>query len=132
MSVQNICAASDPAISQDDSIARVAWTRFNQMGKALEDGDLAQARADYSALMKTAPAFAQDGEGPLGQALATLGSALQSGSLSSAQEAYQSLSQHLHHRRHLASQGSASTDVTAGSTSGASSTASGNALDVQA
>jgi hypothetical protein len=133
MSVQNISAASDPTIAQDYSTAQAAWVKFNQIGKALESGDLAKAQADYSALMQTAPSSVQNGNGPMGQALAKLGSALQSGSLSSAQQVYQSLSQDVHHHRHhVASGGSASPDAMAGSTP-ATSTASGSGvLDVQA
>jgi outer membrane protein assembly factor BamD (BamD/ComL family) len=123
MSVQNISAASDPTVLEDYSAAQAARTKFNQIGKALENGDLAQAQADYSALMKTAPTSVQEGKGPIGQALANLGSAFQSGAVSDAQEAYQFLAQHLRHRRHVASEDSASPDVTAGSsTSGAGGT----------
>lgn len=128
MTVQNISAAYDPTISQGDPTAQASWTRFNQMGKALESGDLAKAQADYSALMQNAPASVQNGQGPMGQALANLGSALQSGSLSNAQQAYQTLSHHLRHHRQI-SEGSASPDATAE----ASGTSSGsNVLDVQA
>jgi len=132
MSVQNISAASDPAVLEDYSAAQASRTTFDQIGRALQNGDLAQARADYSALMKTAPAFVQNGKGPVGQALANLGGALQSGSLSNAQEAYQFLAQHLRHRQQVASEDSASSDA-AGSDSGASGTSSGSSLlDVHA
>jgi len=133
MSVQNISAATDPTVMEDYSAAQAARTKFNQIGKALENGDLAQAQVDYSALMKTAPASVQEGKGPMGQALANLGSALQSGSVSSAQQAYQFLAQHLRHRHHLASEGSVSSDAAAGPTPGAGGTSSGSSvLDVQA
>jgi hypothetical protein len=132
MSVQNISAATDPTISQDYSNAQAMWTKFHQMGKALENGDLAQAQADYAALMKTAPAFVQDGQGPMGHALAKLGSDLQSGSLSSAQQDFHALAYHLRHR-HVAAEGSASSGATAGSTSSAGGTSSASSvLDVQA
>lgn len=133
MSVQNVSPASDPTILQDYSNAQCALTRLSQLGEALRNGDLAQAQADYSALMKNAPASVKSGNGPLGQAMAQLGSALQSGSLSSAQQAFQSLSHHLRHRHHVVSEGSASPDATTGSTSGASGTsAASGVLDVQA
>jgi len=133
MSVQNIPAAFDPTVLEDYSAAQAATTRFNQIGKALESGDLAQAQSEYSALMKTAPASVQQGKGPIGQALANLGSALQSGSVSSAREAYQFLAQHLRHRRRVATEGSASPDASSGAASGASRTSSGSSvLDVQA
>lgn len=132
MSVQNISAQSDPTISQDYTNAHAAWAKFNQMGEALQSGDLAQAQADYSYLMQNAPASVRNGNGPVSQALAKLGSALQSGSVSSAQQAFQVVAQHLIHRHHTASQGAASSDATAGSTSGASGTSSGSILDVQA
>lgn len=131
MSVQNISAASDPTVLEDYSAAQAARAKFNQMGEAIQNGDLTQAQADYSDLMKTAPAFVKNGQGPMGQAMANLGSALQSGSVSNAQEAFQFLAQHLRHRHHVASQGSA--DATTGSASSASGASSGSSvLDVQA
>jgi hypothetical protein len=131
MSVQNISAASDPAAREDYSAAQAARAKFNQMGEAIQNGDLTQAQADYSDLMRTAPAFVQNGQGPMGKAMANLGSALQSGSVSSAQEAFQFVARHLRHRHHVAAQGSA--DATTSSASSASGASSGsNVLDVRA
>jgi hypothetical protein len=96
-------------------------SEFQQLGQALQSGNLAGAQQAFSALQQNAP------QGPSGQSaqgnssqspFAALGQALQSGNLSAAQQAFSQLQQaggH-HHHRHHGSQGSSSSTSTSDAT----------------
>lgn len=91
---------------------------FQQLGKALQSGDLAGAQQAFSALQQNTPQglSSQNAQGNSAQSpFAALGQALQSGNLSAAQQAFSQLQQaggH-HHHRHHASQSTSTTDTTA-------------------
>jgi len=69
---------------------------FQQLGQALQAGNLAEAQQDYATLTQNAPAAAQ-GAGnnatAVGQAFSALGQALQSGNVAQAQQDYATIQQ---------------------------------------
>jgi hypothetical protein len=78
---------------------------FEQLGKALQSGDLAGAQKVYAALQQNAPqgTMSQVGQGSSGPSpFAALGRALQAGDLAGAQQAYTQIQQarghHAHHQ----------------------------------
>jgi hypothetical protein len=97
---------------------------FEQLGKALQSGDLAGAQKVFTAIQQNAPqgAVSQVGQGSSGPSpFAALGRALQSGDLAGAQQAYaqiqQARGQH-HHPRGF--QGKTNTTADTGTAAGAS------------
>jgi len=98
MTTQSIPPIESPT-SQYYSRAEALQT-LNQLGQALQSGNLAQARADYTDFQEHSPAPFRHGSTPAGQAFEALGSALQSGSVSDAQQAFQALAQTLYKQSH--------------------------------
>jgi hypothetical protein len=91
-------------------------SEFQQIGQDLQVGNLAQAKTDFTTLMQDLPGAAQSTSSPVGQALGALGQALQSGDLSTAQQAYATAQQsvqkpggHGGHHHHHHAQGTATT-----------------------
>ena len=122
-------AASSSALSQ---VNQSPWAQrksaFEQLGQALQSGDLSAAQQAFSTLQQNVPqgASAQNSQGNASQSqFAALGQALQSGNLSAAQQAFSKIQQagghHRHH--HHASQDNANGSVTAAApTTGATAT----------
>jgi len=72
-------------------------SQFDQLGKALDSGDLTAAKKAYTALQQNAPQGApQGGQGPMAQMkskIDQLGQALDSGDLAAAKKAYSAIQQ---------------------------------------
>jgi outer membrane protein assembly factor BamD (BamD/ComL family) len=95
-------------------------TEFQQLGQALQSGNLAQAQQDYTTLSQNLPGANQASTNPVLQAFAQLGQDLQSGNLQAAQQDYTTVQQdaqqnatqvqghHGHHHRHAESSQSSS------------------------
>jgi hypothetical protein len=89
-----------------------AKSLFDQLGKALQSGDLAGAQMVYTTLQQNAPqgTMAQVGRGNFGPSpFAALGQALQAGNLSGAQQAYAQIQQARGNHRHYGAQGNTNT-----------------------
>jgi len=98
MSALSISANSGsmPPINQSQ-MAKMAQmkSQFDQLGKALDSGDLAAAKQAYSAIQQNAPLGAGD-QGPMAQMkskMDQLGQALDSGDLAAAKTAYSAIQQ---------------------------------------
>ena len=131
MDVSSITANS--TTSQTQSLWQSRRQQFQQnlqtLGSALQAGDLAGAQQDFQTLLQGLPGSASGVSGssaasgaqggPVAKDLTALKSALQSGNLSDAQQAYQTLTQDLqaqgahHHHHHHQSQATTSTDTMA-------------------
>jgi hypothetical protein len=98
---------------------------FKTLGQDLQAGNLSAAQQDFAAIQKSeqqrsnqhpnhhrAAASGQPDSGPIAQAFGALGQALQSGSLSSAQQAYATLQQDLQQYLPNFSAGSSGGDAT--------------------
>jgi len=128
------------ATSSVGSTQQTQWAQtkslWDQLGQALQSGDLAGAQKAFAALQANAPqgaasqaqgAAASNGQGSSSQnPMSALASALQSGNLAAAQQAFSQIQQTQghHHHHHHGSQSSSSTP--AASDTAASSTTSGN------
>jgi hypothetical protein len=89
-------SGSMPQINQSQ-MAKMAQmkSQFDQLGKALDSGDLTAAKQAYSAIQQNAPQGAGD-QGPMAQMkskIDQLGQALDSGDLSAAKKAYSAIQQ---------------------------------------
>jgi hypothetical protein len=91
---------------------------WQQLGQALQSGDLAGARKAFAALQKDAPPPPQGAASPAGlgsstqDPFAALAKALQSGDLAGAQQAFSQLQQARgHHHHHHGAQSAASTST---------------------
>lgn len=71
---------------------------FQQLGKALESGDVTAAKEAYAELQKNAPASAANQSNPIADKIEALGKALDSGDVKSAQTAYSEVKQMLSQR----------------------------------
>jgi hypothetical protein len=104
---------------------------FKTLGQDLQAGNLSAAQQDFAAILQGAQqksnhhlshhrvaVSGQPGGGPIAQAFGALGQALQSGSLSSAQQAYATLQQDLQQYLPNASAGSSGNNVTTASAGG--------------
>jgi hypothetical protein len=109
---------------------------FQALTQAIQSGNLSAAQQAYATLTQNAPQGSGNGNNPFAQAIANIGSALQSGDIGGAQSALQSMQANVkgHHHRHAPpSQDSSNTTPpsNANATSSTSSTSS-NAVDVSA
>jgi soluble cytochrome b562 len=89
-------SGSMPQINQSQ-MAKMAQmkSQFDQLGKALDSGDLTAAKQAYSAIQQNAPQGVGD-QGPMAQMkskIDQLGQALDSGDLSAAKKAYSAIQQ---------------------------------------
>jgi hypothetical protein len=128
--------SSDPTIQSGQK----AKDDFNQLGQALQSGDLASAQAAFQALQNDASKLKADAAASaksdkVQQDLATVGKALQNGDVSGAQDAFAKLQQdvkahgkHGHHQHPQSAYGSTS----ANSSNGAVSATIGNNINVAA
>ena len=131
------------ATSSVGSTPQAQWAQtknlWDQLGQALQSGDLAGAQKAFAALQANAPqgpasqvqgAATSNGQGSATQnPMSALASALQSGNLAAAQKAFSQIQQtqgHHHHHHHHESQASTSTAPTASTDAATSSTNSGN------
>ena len=85
-----------------------AQSEFQQLGQALQSGNLTQAQSDFSILTQNFANWTQNNS-VLSQAFSSLGQALQSGNVSAAQSAYSAIRQdvqqsggYAHHHHHHA------------------------------
>ena len=127
------------ATSSVGSNPQAQWAQtknlWDQLGQALQSGDLAGAQKAFAALQANAPqgpasqvqgASTSSGQGSATQnPMSALASALQSGNLAAAQQAFSQIQQtqgHHHHPHHHGSQSSSSAPATASTTSTSSTT----------
>ena len=127
------------ATSSVGSTQQAQWAQaknlWDQLGQALQSGDLAGAQKAFAALQANAPqgpasqvqgASTSSGQGSATQnPMSALASALQSGNLAAAQQAFSQIQQtqgHHHHHHHHGSQSSSSAPATASTTSTSSTT----------
>ena len=97
---------------------------FDDLGSALQSGDLSKAQTAYSALVQNTPSNSQaqnsqqSGTSSIGADFTALGQALQSGNVSDAQTAYAKVQQdlqsaHGHHHHHRGGQASGAQSTSA-------------------
>src|ERR1035438_1851225 len=127
------------AVSSTQSTQQSQWAQrknlFDQLGQALQKGDLKGAQAAFAALQQNAPqgTAAQNGQGSgSGQsAFAALGQALQSGDLAAAQQAYSQIQQTGGHRHHHHGSQSNSSATPTSAVAAASTTTAANGSGTQ-
>jgi len=129
MSVSGIASSNFSQYSPQNSTIQQFQQDFQQLGQALQSGNLSAAQSDFATLQQLAPqgqsssaASAQAGS-PIAQQFSQLSQDLQSGNISAAQQAYTTIQQNFqnqqtgqtqtHHHHHRGGGG--------GSTSSASS-----------
>jgi ribosomal protein S20 len=97
MSNLSISASSGSMPPINQSQMAQMKSQFDQLGKALDSGDLTAAKKAFSAIQKNAPQGAPQGDqGPMAQMKSTfdqLGQALDSGDLAAAKKAYSAIQQ---------------------------------------
>ncbi len=141
MSDLSVSSATSSVGSTQQSQWAQTKSLWDQLGQALQSGDLAGAQKAFAALQAKAPqgaasqaqgAAASNGQGNSSQnPMSALASALQSGNLAAAQQAFSQIQQtqgHHHHHHHHGSQSSTSTPTTA-STTATTSTSSTTPAD---
>jgi hypothetical protein len=110
---------------------------FDQLGKALQSGDLAGAQKAFTALQAISPQPppSQDAQGNSTQSpFAALATALQSGDLAGAQQAFAQIQQTQghHHHHHHASQSATTATSTTPTTTDITINGSGNTINLTA
>ena len=97
MSIASISANSGSMPQINQSQMAQMKSQFEQLGKALDSGDLTAAKKAFSAIQQNAPQGASQGEqGPMAQMKSQfdqLGQALDSGDLAAAKKAYSAIQQ---------------------------------------
>jgi hypothetical protein len=110
------CSSYDPAMQQMSSRFAQARQAFDDLGNALQSGDLSDAQSAFAALTQIGADGSQganasrpaDPNNPIANDLSAVGQALQSGDLKAAQSAFQKVQRdlqvshrgrHHHHRR---------------------------------
>jgi hypothetical protein len=153
MSISSVSGSYNPyQSSQVNSTFQQTKTDFQNIGSALQSGNLSSAQSAFNGLQQllqanqpagsAASSTASSSSNPLSNDLASLGNALQSGNLNSAKAAYQKLqqdmqstasTQHHHHHRSAGSvQTTAGSSTTAAAASGASTTGEASTINVVA
>ncbi len=87
MQISSITSRTSPAVQESDGFAKVKQA-FQDLGKALESGNLSDAKEALAQLQKSAPAQASKGDAPLNAKMEALSKAVGSGDLKAAQDAY--------------------------------------------
>jgi hypothetical protein len=97
MSIASISANSGSMPSINQSQMAQMKSQFEQLGKALDSGDLTAAKKAFSAIQQNAPqGMSQGDQGPMAQMKSQfdqLGQALDSGDLAAAKKAYSGIQQ---------------------------------------
>jgi outer membrane protein assembly factor BamD (BamD/ComL family) len=73
--------------------AQQMQSAFQQLGQALQSGNLSQAQEDFATLTQNVPSAQQNTNSPIAQAFSALGQALQSGNLTQAQQDFATIQQ---------------------------------------
>ena len=87
MEISAISSRSYAAIQGNDGFAK-AKQSFQNLGKALESGNLSDAKEALAQLQANAPAQAKNDKNPMSAKMEALSKAVESGDLKAAQEAY--------------------------------------------
>jgi soluble cytochrome b562 len=127
------CSSNDPAMQQMDSRFSKIRQAFDNLGNALQSGNLSDAQSAFGALSQlradgsqgTSGAQGANSNNPVANDMAAVGQALQSGDLAAARSAFAKVQQdarsahhgHHHHRRREESIGNA-TAIEAGPSTG--------------
>jgi outer membrane protein assembly factor BamD (BamD/ComL family) len=147
-------AQNTPSAQPNPSAFQLIKTEFEQLGQALQSGNLSQAQSDYATLSQNISAANQSSgvttpatnSSPTAQAFAQLGQDLQSGNLQGAQQDFTNLQQDVqqsssqqagghhghHHHRSESSQSSSSSSSSSQQTNPISQAFSALAQDLQA
>jgi len=127
MSVQSVSSSTNPYLSATQASSSNLRSDFNNLITAIQSGDLKSAQSDFSQIqsaMQSVQGTQQNGsqQSQFSTDLAALGSALQSGNVSGAQDALKKLGQDMqsagkarHHHHH---HGGAAPSSTTASTNG--------------
>jgi outer membrane protein assembly factor BamD (BamD/ComL family) len=108
MSVTGVSTSSafqDYALQNGQNNFQQIQSEFQQLGQALQAGNLSQAQEDFATLTQNAPSNASgtqqntNSNSPLSQAFSALGQALQSGNLSAAQQDFATIQQDAQQQR---------------------------------
>jgi hypothetical protein len=97
MEISAISSRSYAAIHRHDGFAK-AKQSFQNLGKALESGNLSDAKEALAQLQAHAPAQAKDENNPMSAKMEALSKAVDSGDLKAAQEAFSDLKQTMSRR----------------------------------
>jgi hypothetical protein len=87
MEISAVSSRSYSAIQGNDGFAK-AKQSFQNLGKALESGNLSDAKEALAQLQANAPAQAKNDKNPMSAKMEALSKAVESGDLKAAQEAY--------------------------------------------
>ena len=87
MQISSVTSGASSALQGSDRFAKIKQT-FNNLGSALESGNLSDAKAALDELQKNAPKQASDASNPMSQKMDALSKAIDSGDLKAAQDAF--------------------------------------------
>lgn len=97
MQVNSITSRAAATLQGGDVFSKVKQS-FQNLGSALESGNLSDAQAALAQLQKNAPARANDDNNPMKAKMEALSQAVESGDLKAAQEAYADVKKTMAHR----------------------------------
>jgi len=87
MQISSVTSGASSALQGNDKFAKIKQS-FNNLGSALESGNLSDAKAALEELQKNAPKQASDPSNPMSQKMDALSKAIDSGDLKAAQDAF--------------------------------------------
>jgi len=97
MQISSVTGGALSALQGNDKFAKVKQS-FNDLGSALESGNLSDAKTALEELQKNAPKQASNSSNPMSQKMETLSKAIDSGDVKAAKEAYADIKQTMSQR----------------------------------
>lgn len=97
MQISSATGGALSALPGNDRLAKIKQS-FNNLGSALESGDLSAAKTTLAELQKNAPKQASNASNPMSQKMEALSKAIDSGDVKAAQAAYADIKQTMSQR----------------------------------
>ncbi len=97
MQISSATGGALSALPGNDRLAKIKQS-FNNLGSALESGDLSAAKTTLAELQKNAPKQASGSSNPMSQKMEALSKAIDSGDVKAAQDAYADMKQTMSQR----------------------------------
>ena len=97
MQISSATSGALSALQGNDKFAKIKQT-FNNLGSALESGNLSDAKTALEELQKNAPKQASNSSNPMSQKMEALSKAIDSGDVKAAKEAYADIKQTMSQR----------------------------------
>ena len=97
MQISSVTSGALSSLQGNDRFAKIKQS-FNNLGSALESGNLSDAKTALAELQKNAPKQASDSSNPMSQKMEALNKAIDSGDVKAAQDAYADIKQTMSQR----------------------------------